>query len=285
MSTNYNKEIALFVSSDPELGATNISTGGDFWTTQFDKPLIFPSREKSSNYTVSLHSGTIWWNARNVTTANNKLDVIVGLTNDQIVLEPGLYGITEISNAVANFLVNNGHTGNEISFVGDAATQKVITTLNAVGVVAPGVQITFPVGGFGDLMGIPDGTIYPLTPPNPNQYVTDPSVENFLADNIANFSAISSFFFHTDLVQNGIPSGNKSSQAIANIQINVQPGSLISNSPNVLLPINADNLAGTTVNQASFWVTSQTGERGLDFGSPDPEKNTLVLLIRWFEED
>lgn len=281
MST-YNKEVSLFVSSDPALGATNISVGGDFWTTQFKTPLIFPSREKSSNYTVSFHSGTIWWNARNITTANNDLEIVVGASVYTLSLEPGLYGITEISNAIANSLVNNGHTGNEISMVGDPATQKVITTLSAVGVAAPGVQITFPVGGFGALIGIPDGTVFP---PLPATHVTAPSVENFLADDIANFSAISSFFFQTDLVQNGIPIGNKASQAIANIQINVAPGSLISNAPNVLLPINADNLAGSTVTQASFWVTSQTGERGLDFGSPTPEKNTLVILIRWLEED
>ena len=122
MST-YNKEVSLFVSSDPALGATNISVGGDFWTTQFKTPLIFPSREKSSNYTVSFHSGTIWWNARNITTANNDLEIVVGASGYTLSLEPGLYGITEISNAIDNSLVNNGHTGNEISMGGDRATQ------------------------------------------------------------------------------------------------------------------------------------------------------------------
>jgi hypothetical protein len=275
----YNREMALFVSSDPALGAHNISTGGDYWQTSFAKPLIFPSREKSSNYTVSLHSGSIWWVSRNITAANNAFTITLGATVLNITLAPGLYGISEISNAVAIELVNAGFTGNEVSFTGDSATQKVVTNLDATGVAVPGLSVTFPVGGFGALMGIS---------PVPTTFgpVLAPNTQHFLAPDIAEFSTISSFFYQTDLVNEGIPIGNKSSNAIGQAIINVAPGSLINTTPpGQLLPINADNLAGSTINTASFWVTSQTGERGLDFGSPTPEFCTLTILIRWKEDE
>ena len=91
----YNRELAIFVSSDPSLGATNISSGGDYWQTSFAKPLVFPSREKSSNYTVSLYSGSLWWVVRNITTANNQITIDLGATTLNIALDPGLYGIGE----------------------------------------------------------------------------------------------------------------------------------------------------------------------------------------------
>ena len=275
----YNRELAIFVSSDPSLGATNISPGGDYWQTSFAKPLVFPSREKSSNYTVSLYSGSLWWVVRNLTAANNQLTIVLGATTLNIALDPGLYGIGELSNAISIQLVNAGFTGNEVSFTGDSATQKVITTINATGVPAPGVSVTFPVGGFGSLLGItPIPTTYGPVAPG--------ATTSFIAPQIAEFSAISGFFYQTDLVNQGIPIGSKSSNAIGEAIINVAPGSLINTQPpGQLLPINADNLAGSTINTASFWVTSQTGERGLDFGSPTPEFITMTLLIRWKQEE
>ena len=272
----YNRELAIFVSSDPALGATNISNGGDYWETNYAKPLIFPSREISSNYTVSLHSGSIWWNAQNITSVNDAFTITLGGSTLNINLPAGLYGISEITNAVQIELVNAGHTGSEVSFTGDSATGRVITNLDATGVAPPGLSVTFPVGGFGTLMGID---------PIPTTFgpVVTPNTQHFIAPLIAQFSQISGFFYHTNLVQVGIPIGNKSSQAVAKAIINVQPGSLINTTPpGQLLPIAADNLAGSTVNSSPFWVTSQTGERGLNFGG---EFITMTLLIRWKQDE
>lgn len=273
-----NQEMVIFVSSDPDLGAHNISVGGDFWQTSFAKPLIFPSASISRNYSVALHSGSIWWVAENITADNNAFTITLGATVLNISLSPGLYGISEISNAIAIELVNAGFTGNEVSFSGDSATQKVIINLNATGVAVPGLSVTFPVGGFGELMGVT---------PIPTTYgpVLSPNTQHFLATQVADFSNISGFFYQTDLVSVGIPIGNKSSNAIAKAIINVQPGSLINSTPVTLLPISADNLAGATINSASFWVTSQTGERGLNFGSPDPEYITMTIIIKWYQDE
>ena len=273
-----NQEMVIFVSSDPALGAHNISTGGDYWQTSFAKPLIFPSREISRNYSVSLHSGSIWWVARNIDASNNAFTITLGATVLNITLSPGLYGISEISNAISIELVNAGFTGQEVSFSGDSATQKVVINLNATGVAVPGLSVTFPVGGFGPLMGVT---------PIPTTYgpVLAPNTQHFIATNVADFSNISGFFYQTDLVSVGIPIGNKSSNAVAKAIIDVAPGSLINSTPNPLLPISADNLAGATINSASFWVTSQTGERGLNFGSPNPEFITMILIIKWHQDE
>ena len=281
-----NRELVLFVSSDPALGATNVSVGCDYWQTAFAKPIVFPSREVSHNYTVELHSGSLWWVVRNISAGpsppqNNKLTIKLDVTDVDIELDPGLYGITEISNAVAIALVNAGYTGNEVSFTGDSATQKVVTNINATGIAGNGVEVTFPLSGsFGSLMGIT-----PTAPPTYGPVATGVT-KHFLADTTAQFSTISGFFYQTDLVSQGIPLGNKSSNAIAKAIINVLPGSLINTTPpGRLLPINADNLAGSTLTHASFWVTSQTGERGLDFGSPTPEFITMTILLRWHEDE
>jgi len=234
-----NKTIPLFVSSDPALGAINTTSGNDRFSVQFKRTIVIP--EDAENITLELHSAEVWWSVLNITILNN--DFRLEVQGDQIynvTIEPGLYDVSALNSAVNNALINQGLASGLITLTGDNSTGKVLLSFTIAG-----LQVTWVPTGFFSLLGFTSG-----------QLVPDPTftVAAFseLSTNIANFSDISSFIAHTSLVQGGIPLGDTLSQAIANIQINVPPGSLINFSPNRVITLNVNHLRGISLNEASF---------------------------------
>jgi hypothetical protein len=76
-------------------------------------------------------------------------------------------------------------------------------------------------------------------------------------DNVAEFSKISLFLIHTDLVRRGILLNGEDQQVIADIQIDVPIGDQIIYRPFHPVEIYNDMLVGQTIHKARFYLTDQ----------------------------
>lgn len=264
-----DKNIPLFVSANPNLGAFNVTSGNDRFSIQFKRPIIIPDDDR--NITLELHSGEIWWTVLNIKLGINdafRLEVDGDAVYD-ITIEPGLYNTSALNSAINSALINEGLASGLITLTAQNSTGKVLLSFSVIG-----LQVTWVAGSMFELLGFTSGQLVP----DPT-FTTGPYSE--LAPNIANFSDISSFLVHTNLVRGGIPLGDTTSQAIANIQINVPPGSLINFAPNRVIQIDANHLRGTTTVEASFWITDQLN-RTIDFNG---EYFSLLIIIRSLSND
>lgn len=264
MYVQQSKTVPLFVSADPVLGATNLTSGNDRFSVQFRKTLVFPA--EAANMTLECNQANIWWTALNIKLGiNDQFQLeINGDAVYTITLEPGLYNVSGLNSAINNGLINQGLASGIISLTGDNSTQKVLLTFTAAG-----QQVQWIAGSFFELVG------FTLAQDVPVAFTT--GIYSELAPNTANFSDISSFLVHTSLVQAGIPIGDQESRTIANPQINVPPGSLINFQPTVPIRLNVDHLRGQLLTGADFWITDQLN-RSVDFNG---EYFTILLVIRY----
>lgn len=260
-----NRSEPFFISADPELTITT-SAGADQCTVQFKKEMIFPPT--AQNITLECNNATIWWTVLNIKTGiNDQFQIEVqGDAVYTITIAPGIYGVSELNSAVNSLLINEGLNSGLITITGDNATQKILLSFSVAG-----LQVEWIAQSFFDLLGFNSGQLVP----DPT-FTTGDYTE--LAPNVANFSDISSFLLHTDLVKAGIPLGNRQSQAIANALITVPPGSLIPFQPENPIQLDVNHLRGQTINGATFWITDQLGNRGLDFNG---EYFSMLLVIRY----
>lgn len=264
-----NRTLPMFVSSDPLLGAFNVTPGGDRFTLQFKDTLELPP--ESHNISLEIVQGSVWWTVFNVKLGiNDAFRLIVeGDATYDIVVEPGLYDPSSLNAAINNALINAGLASGRITISGDNATQKVLLTLNFTG-----LQVEWVPTSMFELLGFTTGQLVPA-----GGFTT--GVYSEIAPLRANFSDISSFLLHTSLVQTGIPQGNLHSQMVAQIQIKGPPGTQLNFEPFRPVKLNVDHLRGQLINQADFWVTDQLN-RTLDFNG---EKFTMLLVIKYYIDE
>lgn len=260
------KSIPIFVSSDAAAGAFNISPGIDRFSIQFKNTLEIPP--EAANVTLGVVSSTIWWTVKNITSANNQFRFLIsgdpGSPFD-ITIEEGLYDVFNLNAAINRELINAGVASGLLTITGDSASQKIVINLDIAG-----LRVEWIAGSMFELTGFNAGQFVPAAGFTTGQF-------SELAPNVANFSDVSSFLLGSDLVTRGIPVGNQERQVIANPLINVPPGSQINFSPDNIIRIPAQNLAGKNTNQAQFFITDQLG-RALDFNGED---FTVLFEIQW----
>jgi hypothetical protein len=260
--------VPLFISSDPALGAINISNGGDRWDNTFKNSLIFP--DTALNITIEAVQASVWWTVRNIKFGINDR-FRLNISGDpgspyDLVVPPGLYSISDLNSAVDRELVNAGLASGITTLTGDLPTGRVLVTLNQAL-----LQVEWVLGSFFALVGFNSGQTVPAVG-------FSEGVFSELGPNEANFSDVTSFLLHTTpLVQNGIPTGNQENQTLANVPIQVPPGSLQNFSPNNPIRLNANHLRGQIINQVTFFVTDQLN-RSIDFGG---EFVTLLIEIKY----
>ncbi len=265
-----NKRVPLFVSADPALGALDTNPSGNFFDVQYKNAIVIPSH--SWDITVELVQAQIWWSARNVHGDENPLEKnnlfrleVDGDAVYDVEIDPGLYNVSDLNSAVNNALINEGLTSGLVILSADRATGKILLTLTTANLQVEWVSMSFfALVGFNESQLVPNGGF-------------TSGVFSELGPNIANFSDISSFLVHTNLVQGGIPLGDIENQTIANVQITVPPGGLINYQPNNPIRLNAPHLRGTVISENSFYVTDQLN-RPVDFGG---EFFSLMVLIRY----
>lgn len=261
-----NKMIPIFVSADPALGAFNLTPGNDRFSVQFKKQINIPP--EAQNITLECNQATIWWTVLNIEeNINDQFQLEV--EGDQIyviTVPPGLYDFSSLNSSINSLLVNEGLASGLVTITGDSPTQKILLTFSIAG-----LQVTWIAGSMFQLLGFNSLQLVPALDFTMAAY-------SELAPNVANFSDISSFLLHTSLVTSGFPLGNQQSQAIAQTQINVPPGSQINFNPFNPIKLNVSHLIGLPIIQADFWVTDQLGRANLDFNG---EFFTMLIIIRY----
>lgn len=266
-----NKTVPIFAGSSDALGAQNVSVGRDKFTVQLKKTILFPP--EAYNIRLELRQATIWWTANNIETGvNDSFRFLVSgdpSSPYDITLDSGLYDISALNSAVNNALINEGLASNLLTFSGDNATQKVILTFSAAG-----QRVEWVAGSFFELCGFNTGQFVPAAGFTVGAY-------SEAAGSVANFSDVSSFLIHTDLVRNGIPQGDQEHLMIADIPISVAPGSQQLYQPALPIEIDCPHLRGSSVSQFSVWITDQNN-RGLNFNG---ENFTILLIIKYMVDE
>jgi hypothetical protein len=270
MSFTIPEEISMIVSSDPNNGATNISSDGSYFEVQLQDGLKIP--KDALNVNISVEEATIWWSVPNIITGQNDKIYITGpdtfdaVQNYVLTIPQGLYDLAGINEAIARELESAGAKIDPeplITLSPDEATQKVQLRFNYATVSIDFTQSDTPrvILGF-------DSAVYTPVPDNP-----------LLAPNVAAFNQVNYFLIHSDLTNKGIRFNNNYNQTIGQVLIDVAPGSQIVSKPYNPARINAPELAGATRTNLRFWLTDDEDRRV----NTNNEYWSARIVIHWLQ--
>ena len=205
----------------------------------------------------------------NIITGENDRLYITGPNQNDVVqsficeIPQGLYDLPGIESAILTALENQGaKTTPEplVSLTADDNTQRVRIRLNytdsAIDFIPP--QTPRDILGFG-----------------PQLISRPPTVHT--AQSVAKFNQVNYFLIHSDLVSRGIRFNNTYNQTIMQVTIGVSPGSQIVSTPFNPPRVDAQNLAGATLNRVKFWLTDQQNRSV----STNGEDWSVRIAIRW----
>ncbi len=239
-------EIPIIATSSEAAGAVNITNNGSSFEILLADPIIMP--DNLSNCSVQVDEATVWWTIPNISAAlgNNLVYVSYSGAPHTLTIPDGLYSITDLSSAIdREFLAATGVAG-VISLAPDNATQKVTIAISPGGVAT---QIDFTQANtIRDIIGFNSQ----LVPPAPTAVTYSQ-----LGDNVAAFNSIEFFLLHSDIVGQGIRVNEVFTQTIAQILIDVPPGSQIVSREYNPPKSDALGLQGTTIDRIRFWLTDQ----------------------------
>jgi hypothetical protein len=270
MSFTIPEEISMIVSSDPNNGATNISSDGSYFEVQLQDGLKVP--KDALNVNIAVEEATIWWSVPNIITGENDKVYITGpdtldvVQNFVLTIPQGLYDLAGINEAIARELESAGAKIDPeplITLSPDEATQKVQLRFNYATVSIDFTPNDTPrvILGF-------DSAVYTPVPENP-----------LLAPNVAAFNQVNYFLIHSDLTNKGIRFNNNYNQTIGQVLIDVSPGSQIVSKPFNPARINAPELAGATRTNLRFWLTDDEDRRV----NTNNEYWSARIVIHWLQ--
>lgn len=173
-----------------------------------------------------------------------------GAINSYIIDIPtGLYDLNGLNNTIQRELEAAGARTDPsplISFSPDEATQRVQMRLNY-----DNVSVDFE----------PDDTPYAILGFDRTEYgPASLAPVDILAPRVAGFNTVNYFLIESDLIKSGgIRINSKQSQVIAQVLINVSPGSQIVSTPFNPAKCNAQELAGTKRTNIRFRLTDDKG--------------------------
>lgn len=247
------KEFSMIISSDTDNGAINKSSDGSRFEIQLENGLEIP--KGAHNITVQVENATIWNSVPNIITNVNDQIVINGLTAADveatytITFPQGLYNLSQLNASLEYQLRDAGGKYDPlpmVNFTADEATNKVEMHVNY-----DGVQVDFTTSRtIGQMLGF-NSALY-------GDYADAP--DTILANNVATLNNIDYFLIHSDLTNLGMRVNNKYYQTIAQVLIDVAPGSQIISQPNHPPRIECPHLAGNTRSHIRFWLTNHQNE-------------------------
>jgi len=239
------KDITLIFSSNPVNGALNLTPNGDRYNTVLYNPISVP---RSAKYCImQVIQSNIWWVVPNLSPVLNN-DVFVffdGVSTQTITIPLGLYDLGGIYSAlqVASDNIPAAHKFFDMFiFAGNQATQKVEITL-----LLPGLSINWALSTVRVLMGFDASQVFTSTF----------SGQTIVGNNPAAFNSITSFFIHNNLVGDGIPTNAIASGVVANVFVDVPPGSLINYAPYLPPIVHAPELIGAKITNIVHYLTDQ----------------------------
>lgn len=261
------KSFSLLVSSDEENGALNVTNNGSKFDVQYSSAINIP--RDAIDCTLEVDEATIWWTVPNISAGlgNNKFHYTYNAVTKIITVQDGLYDLNGYASAINNAVINNGHPSGLFTFTEDTAAGKVVITITTVIPITGEIDFT-QSDTARDILGFNSGTVGPNTI----------DVEVFTADNVAAFNIVNYFLLHSDMVDNGLPTNNRFDNTIAQVLIDVTPGSQILYKPFRPPKISADRLIGAIINKFGFWLTDDKG----DFVNTNNEVWSVRTTISYF---
>lgn len=237
-------EIPIIASSSFEAGALNKSADGSMFEIILEDPIRIPNG--MSSVSVQVQEASVWWTIPNISVAlgNNKY-YVEHLTVPYVVTVPdGLYSLSDLNTTLDRELETLSGFAGLVTFESDNPTQKVNIQINQAG-----TRIDFqPADTPRDILGF-DSQLVPV--------LVTTGVFHQLGDNVAAFNTIDYFLLHSDLITKGIRVNNNYYQTIAQILIDVEPGSQIISRPFNPPKSPAWELMGSIRNRIKFWLTDQ----------------------------
>lgn len=262
-----NKHITLLLSSDETNGASNkTSDGSEFTVFLDDENIVIPEKAVECNLWVL--DAEYFFTFPNILTGVNDLitvtylDGVNPLFTMNLVVDQGLYGITDLNNKLEILQFNYAgfpEPSPLFELVGDDATQKALIKYNYAGVR---VDLT-GAQTFRDLIGF-DGGLYPTA---------GVSAANTFdsAQTSAEFNTLKYVLFSCDLCDNGFANNVKYDYYIARSLITAGIGEQVVYSPTLKMMLPANNLIGKKL--------SRTRVKLLDDKGNDVNTNNEVYSI------
>ncbi len=234
------RTIPIIVSSDPANGAQLLSADGSSFEINLDDPIMVP--ESAKECTVVCQESTVWWVVPNITTGiNDAFSIDDGGGPYAIVVPTGLYDVTSLQNATESAVIAAGGPAGMFTFIADSATQRIIIRVNLAGVTIDFTGLTT----FRVILGFDSQVLGP----------TVGASTDFPGDNQAAFNTINGFLIHSDIVSRGIRTNGRFDQIIAQVNIDVAPGSQIVSRPFLAPEAPANTLIGALRKRIRFWLT------------------------------
>lgn len=250
------EEINILVSSDPNQGALNVTTYGSRFRIKLEQPIEIP--ETALNVTLCVEESTVWWTVPNILTGLNDRLYVTGPTQANpliiqssiLTIPLGLYDASGLNETVQNLLTNAGFQITDgvpavsrpiFTITTDEATSRIILRFEYSTVSINFNHVDTPR----DILGF-NAQIY-------GPYAIVPY--NSAGPNVAQFNSTNYFLIHCDLVQDGLRINNTYNQTIAQVLINVAPGSQIVSTPFNPPRISCNRLAGSKIDSFNIWLT------------------------------
>lgn len=251
--TNYIEyQLPLLFSSDPRTGAENVSADGGSFSVTLETPISIP--RQSHNCFITVEEATAWWTIYNIVEGeNDQISVTYddggGAVTYVLTMEAGLYDLNGLSAEI-------GRENNAVGFpvdlfilVPDTAAQKTVIQFNYA---LTRVDMTI-ARNFSFILGF-DPRLVPAGGPTSG-------VEYEKGDFHANFNTIDYLTITSDLVSRGLATNGKYFGVIAQLLIDVPPGSQILSVPFNPPAIPAPELIGESRKRVTFRLTNNINEQ------------------------
>ena len=241
-------EIPLIATSSELSGAIRKSPDGSSFSILLEDSIDIPKNATSA--ILEVQEATIWNTSPNILEGKNDKFYFEYLTFNHVITIPqGLYSLGDLNSTLDREIESILGIVAEglIILQPDAPTQKVNIRL-----AEAELQIDFTQPDtFRNILGFTSQLV-----PSPNPSL---GIYNQLGDSIANFNSIDFFLVHSDIADRGMRINNKYDQTIAQVLIDVPPGSQIISRPFNPPKIGCWSLINGSRKDIRFWLTDQDG--------------------------
>lgn len=248
---------SYFFSSDPKNGAIPLDDTGSRFMVNLTQPLTFPKNAK--NIDLLLNSASIWYTTVNISKSlydNATFVFTIDSETISVDLEDGLYSLQDVYDQLSllcDLQLSSTIFEKLFAFTSYFSIQKV-----AIQFLQNNLQINWNLSTIRKLLGF-DANQDSWPGQSGGTPINDIQNKSIIANNVGNFSALTSYLIHSSLVGNGLSVNGVFRNAIGEVPITVSPGELLNYK--ALAPavaFNANELIGTTWSSLNFWISSQT---------------------------
>lgn len=248
---------SYFFSSDPKNGAIHLDNTGSRFMVNLPQPISFPKNAK--NIDLLLNSASIWYTTINISkTLYDNATFVFTVDSDTISvdLEDGLYSLQDVYDQLSllcDLQLTSTIFEKLFAFTSYFSIQKV-----AIQFLQNNLQINWNLSTIRKLLGFDaNQDLWPgQSSGTPINNIINKSI---VANNVGNFSSLTSYLIHSSLVGNGLSVNGSYKNVLGEVPITVSPGELLNYK--ALAPaiaLNANELIGTTWSSLNFWISSQT---------------------------